>query len=78
MAELVASGETELKTLIWNAYSDDGETMSELYTAARELIRKGGELQNSYDAQLPEELQWRVDENAKLVLLTESYSNAQK
>jgi hypothetical protein len=59
-AELISIGETELKTLIWNAYSADGETMVDLYTAACDIIRKGVKLQSSYDAQLLEELEWRV------------------
>ena len=57
-AELVSIGEAELKTLIWDAYSADGETMVDLYTAAYDLIRKGVKLQSSYDAQLLEELEW--------------------
>jgi hypothetical protein len=59
-AELVSIGETELETLIWNAYSAEGETMVELYVAAKELIRNGVKLQSSYDEQLLEELEWRV------------------
>jgi hypothetical protein len=59
--ELVAIGEAEVKTLIWNAYSADSDTMVELYVAACALLRTGVKLQSSYDAQLLEEIEWRVE-----------------
>ena len=59
-AELVVLGQTELKTLIWEAYSADGEAMVQLYTAACERLRTGVKIQSAHDERLLEELEWRV------------------
>ena len=56
--ELVALEQTELNTLIWDAYNADGETIVQLYVTACERMQDGMKLQSSYDEQLLEEVAW--------------------
>jgi len=57
----VALEQTELKTLIWDAYNADGEAMVQLYVTACERMQDGMKLQSSYDEQLLEDVAWRVE-----------------